>query len=196
MSEPTEPSGTQGSLHNSERFRGKQSEQQRYESICEHFREKFPSAPILLELLKQSIAESWSSEDVETELLMRFKVRLDELVPLIITPPLARIAISEVKDLLRTTSRNLRGRPRTTEIERRREIVGELMSRPSDLDAPEKISRLFKRLDEQRISLPNRKDSRPRSGLYGDLKGDMKSKVISTLKKDLQRKNTKPRDKK
>jgi hypothetical protein len=78
-------------------------------------------------------------------------------------------------------------RPPVLEVKRRRKIVNEQMKKPSDFGDGAKVAALFSKLDDSRIPLPSRKGASARSGTYVDVKGEIRKKVILTLKKDLQR---------
>jgi hypothetical protein len=79
------------------------------------------------------------------------------------------------------------GRQRSPVIKERREIVGKHAKKASDLNDVAVQKRLFKELDSKEIPLPLRDGTRLRTQKYGDLKGELRHKIIVTLKQDLQR---------
>jgi hypothetical protein len=80
-----------------------------------------------------------------------------------------------------------RGRPSAPTIQARRDIVNTSMKKLSDFDDRPKLTVLFKALDDAKIPLPLRYGSSLRRGTYSQLKGDLKGKVIHSLKQDLRR---------
>lgn len=88
-----------------------------------------------------------------------------------------------------------KGRPPSDNVARRRRILAQFATKPSDLDRPNTRQPLFRALDSANIPLPNRRHTfTARSGKYTELIGERRRKVIVTLKKDLQRQKNSPKD--
>src|SRR5262249_38929983 len=89
-----------------------------------------------------------------------------------------------------------RGRRPSDQIKKRREIVTQFATKPSDLDDPKKLRQIFSELDKAKVPLPSRRQGGiARDGKYALLKGEPRRKILVTLRQDIQRHKTQKENK-